>query len=227
MKENHIFSRRVGGQFSESENKREALTLLEAYCASKNDTDPIKYFEQSPTGFGRKKFITERNAIVDSLAMVAHAFVDRSFSLNFPESGEPVGALMPHRQAVATLLASEDAGLYERILTSIQDNGEISAADKEAACRILGVEALMFVAVSYDFVQILHSSQYGSWFATAIVAETDAAVFGKDQEAPLAMVGFSQTHEEHLKGLGDIGKLVHDGLVGRLRDSGEGNNSLR
>lgn len=82
-----------GGQFQEMGYRRHAATLLEAYCASINDLAPIQYFNQLPTEFGRTKFINERNAIVDTLAMVAHAYVDRSLKLHFKEPGRPQGCL--------------------------------------------------------------------------------------------------------------------------------------
>lgn len=76
----------------------------------------------------------------------------------------------------------------------------------------------MFVAVSYDIIQIIHSNQYNSFFSYAVKTEADVAVFGKNQDSALAIIGFNQTNEEHLKGFDETGKLVRQGLSGQLRD---------
>lgn len=197
---------------------RKAQTLLEAYCAAKNDLEPLRYFEQLPTGFGRAAFIESRNAIVDSLAMVAHAYVDRSLAEHLARPRGPVGALILHQDAVDALLDSPDPALYGRLLTSIQSNGTLDPDDRRAACRILDTEALMFVAVAYDYMQILRTSQYGSSISSAIRVETDVAVFGANRDRPLATLGFNKVHERHLDGLDDVGKLVSKGLGGSLSE---------
>lgn len=206
------------GDDSFSRPVRKAATLLEAYCAAKNDLEPLRYFEQLPTGFGRAAFIESRNAIVDSLAMVAHAYVHHSLIDHLARPDGPVGALMFHQDAVDALLDGPDPALYGRLMASIQSDGTLDPDDRRAACRILGTEALMFVAVAYDYMQILRTSQYGSSISSAIRVEADVAVFGVDRDRPLATLGFNKTHEKHLDGLNDVGKLVSKGLRGSLNE---------
>jgi hypothetical protein len=210
-------------EFAEERSRRTARTLLEAYCAAIDDLEPIRYFEQRPTGFGRARFIAERNAIVDTLAMVAHAYVDRSLMRHLTGAESPVGELVGHTRCLDALLAGDDPGLYGRILASVQESGEIAAADRRAACRMLGVDAIMFVAVAYDYVSVLESSQYGSRIFSAIRAETDVAVFGAEHDQPLASVGFNREHEKHLEGLDDVGKLIRKGLRGDLEETSAAN----
>jgi len=203
--------------FDDQLNKRrKAANLLEAYCAARNDLEPLRYFEQLPTGFGRAAFIESRNAIVDSLAMVAHAYVDQSLTRHLSGPESPLGHLVLHDDTVNTLLDGPDPALLGRLLTSIQADGMLVPADRRAACRILGVDALMFVAVAYDYMQILRTSQYGNSISSAIRVETDVAVFGAERDRPLATLGFNKVHEEHLDGLEDVGKLVSKGLRGSL-----------
>lgn len=204
--------------FTSSSDGRKAVTLLEAYCTARNDLEPVRFFEQEPTGFGRKRFIEQRNAIVDTLAMVAHAYIAESLEEYLSDSSNLLGELVPLDDAVTRLLGGGDPTLYDRLVATIQREGVLDRPDRIAACELLGVDALLFVASSYDYVSILHTCQYGSWINSAIRVETDAAVFDRDHDEPVATVGFNRVHEEHLKGLHDVGKLVKEGLTGKLAD---------
>jgi hypothetical protein len=97
------------------------------------------------------------------------------------------------------------------------NEGVIEEADRLAACEILGVESLLVVAVSYDYMIVLHSSQYASWTSSAIRAETDVLVYNKSIDKPSATLQFQRVHEKHLKGLDDVGKLIKQGLDGHLK----------
>jgi hypothetical protein len=198
--------------------RREAITLLEAYSVCASDPSVLDLFGKQPTAFGKEKLLERKRTILDSLGVLLHAYVTESVEEHVG-SKEVLGKMIGLEEAYRRLHEGGELDLFEQALQALESEGHVGIDLTRELGRFLGVDALLFVAVSYDYVQVLHADQYSAWYSIALRAETDARVYRSETGQRLARLQFSRSHDKHLYGLMDIGKLLSQGLRGKLKQA--------
>lgn len=187
--------------------------LLEAYCLYRDDLSWRTRIQQKPVLFGAENYIQRRQALADSLALVAHAYALPSLEAHLDSLPE-LGRLEGHVGTVQALLAAADPGLYLTMLSELWQNGSIATEHVDQACRILGVDALLCVAIQGD--------RYGRFATNYDIFEqgeteilVDAAVFAPG-DGLVANYSFEALYAKELDGYRDVGKLLRDAIEGNL-----------
>lgn len=195
---------------------RKPRTVLEAYCLCANDLSWTTRIKSQPTVFGYETFKQRRAALADSLAMVAHQYIQESIEAELDSLPE-LGRVMGHLETVDTMVSQNDPTLYLTMLGEVWNTGEISPELVEQACEILGVDALLCVAVD--------ANRYGvdEWRNDifdkgTMKIYTNAAVFSP-RDGLAANYSFNWKESDDLHAFGNVGPLLRRAVEGSLGKS--------
>lgn len=198
------------------QQKRQPANLLELLADCRDDEELLAVFDRQPTAFGQKQQEARREATLDSLGMLLHGLVCRSVEGELGD-GKPFDELLSSAEALARLDALGRLEDFDAALAGLASAGRLSPDAAIELLEWLDVDALVCVAVSYGYLEVLHRSQNLIWTSTPITLETEVQTYlGSDLDRPVRLQ-FRQSGELQLKTIDEIGSLVSKGLRGKLK----------